>query len=388
MSLNNRSSTKQRNYRRNNPIVYLPNDISYKFSAIIDIVSIRGARLNRTKMSIALKSQSNYYSYNHYSYKNFVPSKKMISKRTFAQLCYIKNKSILKLKGPDSQKFLQGLTTNQMMMLDDNRGMFCNFLSPQGRVLFDAFVYSHNGFYLVEIDSHLSQLFQDHLKRYRLRSLVNIETANLAVWQAWPKEGSLNEAFDAIERHSETLSMAIRDPRHENMGFRFLLPLDENPTFHGEIVSHQDYQIKRILLGVAEGKDDFVYGTSLPLECNSDLMNGSKFDSNVVDFRKGCYLGQELTIRTHHNGVVRKRLVPIQCFDGDEPSEMNYHSQPVLETGQEIFVQGKEKPVGRVSSVVGNIGLGLVRLEHIKDSLRLKNGHNLKPFPSSFINKL
>jgi folate-binding Fe-S cluster repair protein YgfZ len=198
----------------------------------------------------------------------------MFFKRSFAQLSYIKNKSIFKLKGPDSKQFLQGLTTNQMLLLDNDRGMFCAFLTPQGRVLFDAFVYSHDDFYLVEVDSHHKDLFQSHVKRYVLRSDVQVEQSNLAVWQAWPKDGTLNEAFEAIERHSDTLAMAIRDPRHEQLGFRFLLPQDENPTFHGQVVSHQDYEIKRIQLGVAEGNDDFVTGVSLPLECNLDQMNG------------------------------------------------------------------------------------------------------------------
>jgi folate-binding Fe-S cluster repair protein YgfZ len=112
-------------------------------------------------------------------------------------------------------------------------------------------------------------------------------------------------------------------------------------------------------------------------------MEVSAIDS--VDFRKGCYLGQELTIRTHHTGVVRKRLVPVQCFDGSAPHEMRYHPQPVLKPGQDIFVQGKDKPVGRVGSTVGNIGLALLRLEHLQNPLGLSNGHLIKPFPSSFI---
>jgi folate-binding Fe-S cluster repair protein YgfZ len=194
--------------------------------------------------------------------------------RNFAQLSYIKNKAVFKLKGSETQQFLQGLITNQMLLLDDNRGIYCNFLTAQGRVLLDAFVYSHEDFYLVEIDSHHTEVFQSHLKKYILRAKVEVERTNLAVWQAWPKQGTLEEAFHAIEKHSDTLAMAIRDPRHEEMGFRFLLPQDDTPTFHGEVVSHQDYEIKRILLGVAEGKDDFVSGTSLPLECNADLMHG------------------------------------------------------------------------------------------------------------------
>ena len=69
-----------------------------------------------------------------------------------------------------------------------------------------------------------------------------------------------------------------------------------------------DYHLRRTLLGIPEGADDIQLGVSLPLESNLDYMSG-------VDFRKGCYLGQELTIRTYHKGVTRKRIVPVQFYD-------------------------------------------------------------------------
>jgi folate-binding protein YgfZ len=74
----------------------------------------------------------------------------------------------------------------------------------------------------------------------------------------------------------------------------------------------EEYHVRRILNGVPEGIDDFIAGTSLPLECNLDYMNG-------VDFRKGCYVGQELTIRTYHKGITRKRIMPVQYFTPQDP---------------------------------------------------------------------
>jgi folate-binding protein YgfZ len=72
-------------------------------------------------------------------------------------------------------------------------------------------------------------------------------------------------------------------------------------------VSIECYNIHRTLLGIPEGPEDYISGQSLPLESNLDYLNGGKylFHLQIVDFRKGCYLGQELTIRTFHTGVTR-----------------------------------------------------------------------------------
>ena len=116
-------------------------------------------------------------------------------------------------------------------------------------------------------------------------------------------------------------------------------------------LSSEEYTIRRILNGIPEGIEDMWPEQSLPLESNFDYMNGGKakipgeifclrnikknvyirfyinalnsnllffFLTKIVDFRKGCYVGQELTIRTYHTGVVRKRILPVQLYEKDE----------------------------------------------------------------------
>ena len=81
-----------------------------------------------------------------------------------------------------------------------------------------------------------------------------------------------------------------------------------------------DYHVRRILLGIPEGQKDLQTGVALPLESNFDYMSGSNIDylNDLVDFRKGCYLGQELTIRTYHIGVTRKRIVPVVLYNEND----------------------------------------------------------------------
>ena len=74
-----------------------------------------------------------------------------------------------------------------------------------------------------------------------------------------------------------------------------------------------------LMRGVAEGQQEIARDDSLPMNCNIDLMGG-------IDFKKGCYVGQELTIRTHHTGVVRRRVVPVMFYEheGDAPQTLQY----------------------------------------------------------------
>ena len=90
------------------------------------------------------------------------------------------------------------------------------------------------------------------------------------------------------------------------------IALTERPTDASRAAdsSLEAYTLRRSLLGVAETPEELVPGQALPLEASLELQYG-------VDFRKGCYVGQELTARTHHTGVVRKRVVPVLLYELD-----------------------------------------------------------------------
>jgi folate-binding protein YgfZ len=155
------------------------------------------------------------------------------------------------------------------------------------------------------------------------------------------------------------------------MGRRVLADA-QHETLEGvdKVESLETYQIRRVLRGVPEGQKEILHGSALLQESNIDFMGG-------VDFRKGCYVGQELTIRTHHTGVVRKRILPVQLYplDSSPPEKLTYDAKlasnnalPPPET--KIFRQGDEKKkhsTGKFLHGIGNIGFALCRLEAMTD---------------------
>jgi folate-binding protein YgfZ len=168
------------------------------------------------------------------------------------------------------------------------------------------------------------------------------------------------------------------DPRAPSLGRRALLPPNASQELYPDIptVPEQAYTIHRYLQGVPEGPLEIVPNTALPAESNMDIMSG-------IDFRKGCYLGQELTIRTHHTGVVRKRILPVQLYSEGSPTPSSLSYSP----SQSYDIPGglnitrsnrKGRPAGKTLTSVGNIGLALCRLEIMTDVILTAEGGSWK----------
>ncbi|KAG4429014.1 hypothetical protein IFR05_015510 [Cadophora sp. M221] len=142
------------------------------------------------------------------------------------------------------------------------------------------------------------------------------------------------------------------------------------PKVDADESSEDVYRVRRYLKGVPEGQDELVREQALPQESNVDFMGG-------IDYKKGCYVGQELTIRTHHRGVVRKRILPVMLYgmEDAEPMGLEYDVGRGLgvegiprETGIGRF-ERKGRSAGKFIAGVGNVGLGLCRLETMTDVL-------------------
>jgi len=257
----------------------------------------------------------------------------------------------------------------------------------QGKVMYDVFLYSTKAGYLLEFDSRPSEAppLLSYLKRHVLRSKVKIHdvTDEYDIWAAWGSSkdnswettrkwdwatsgsGGVEPSWDhSIECPWGTDVCAIHDRRAVGMGRRLLVRKGEKPQ---DISSHDvgstdDYHLHRILHGVPEGTVDIPPMHAFPMESNLDAMGG-------LDFRKGCYVGQELTVRTFHRGVVRKRILPIYLERpiSDRLALPAYADiKPSLIPKPGVEKTGtRPRGTGKLLSVQKEVGLALLRLEHV-----------------------
>ncbi|KAI9478554.1 MAG: hypothetical protein EXX96DRAFT_482676 [Benjaminiella poitrasii] len=223
-------------------------------------------------------------------------------------------------------------------------GFYSAFLTPSGRMLYDTFIYPVNvgvNFphpkFLIECPESTKDILVRHLKRYILRAKIKIRDCSdeYKLWQLWGP--SLHRLDPTLVKEKQRISdIGCHDPRIQGFGYRAVVKAEQ--------------------------------------DLHPMLPNTSQFEELDIDFRKGCYVGQELTIRTYHTGVVRKRIVPIQIYHKDEAApqtqsvDRSRELPSVLVPQTEIkLVDGKSKrSVGKMGSGTHNIGLALMRLEHVQ----------------------
>ena len=246
------------------------------------------------------------------------------------------DRGFIRVSGTEARAFLQALVTCNMENITPDSAGCGALLSPQGKILFDFFIYAESDGFILDCPNFLAADLLKRLSLYKLRAKLTLEnlTGQLhiqAVWDA-PSEG-------------------LEDPRGGALGHRILCtgpaPQSEAATYHAH----------RIRLGIAEGGLDYVYGDTFPHEANFDRTGG-------IDFHKGCYVGQEVVSRMQHKTQVRKRVVPVY-FDG-----------PALPQGADIVVG--DLSIGRMGSSIAGQGLALLRLDRAEEAQRLTcAGHQI-----------
>ena len=256
-----------------------------------------------------------------------------------ANAALLTERSVLEIGGEDSASFLQGLLTNDVEGLTEGEGRFAGLLSPQGKILFDFFIVSAGDGFLVDCPSKFAADLTKRLKLYRLRALVTIT----GVSGRWGVAAVWGEG--APEWAKANAPIAYPDPRLSGLGFRLLVLGSHQPQFSA---SPGDYDAMRIALAVPEGGKDYAYGDAFPHEACFDLLNG-------VNFKKGCYVGQEVVSRMQHRGTTRTRMLAVSA------------KQQLPQGGADILADGLA--VGRLGSVAGERGVALARVDRVKEAL-------------------
>ena len=221
---------------------------------------------------------------------------------------------ILKITGSESESFLQGLVTNDLARLDDGL-VYTALLTPQGKYIADFFLLRQDGGILLDVDESLADTLMQRLSLYKLRSDVQIAESDLRLRRGTgPMPGG-----------------AHADPRHPDLGWRLYGDAegDDGTDFEAIRVAHCIPET-----GIELTPDTFI------LEAGFGRLNG-------VDFRKGCYVGQEVTARMRHKTQLKKGLVPV-AVKGAAP------------VGSALTTP-EGKPAGTLYSQAGGRGIAYLR---------------------------
>ena len=203
------------------------------------------------------------------------------------------SRAVIRLTGEAWRDFLQGLITQDVSTLAPGELRFGALLTPQGRLAFDLFVSGDDAGALVECQASTREALIQRLILYRLRAKVSVEADPAAV-------GVLFGTDSAPQGW-------LRDPRAAGLGWR---GYGLQPPAGARIADEAGYKAHKLALAVP-GPADWAGETTYPIEANFDLLAG-------IDFKKGCYVGQETTSRMKRRGQIKSRMAPI-AFDGPPP---------------------------------------------------------------------
>jgi len=234
------------------------------------------------------------------------------------------DRAVLRVTGADRVSFLEGLVSNAVSRTVDSP-VYAAMLSPQGKYLFDFIITSDGESLLIDVQAARAQALAQRLNMYRLRADVQIEESGLSVIQGFdaPPEG------------------AFVDPRSDKLGWR------RYSTDTAPALDVAAWDVLRVANAVPESGRELLDNDTYILEAGFEALNG-------VDFRKGCYVGQEVTARMKHKTELKKGLVRVSV-DG------------VAEAGTSIMVG--EKPAGTLFTVSGGEGLAYLRFDRAKEDM-------------------
>jgi folate-binding protein YgfZ len=253
------------------------------------------------------------------------------------RIAELTNRGVVAVGDPNAAAFLDNLFTSDASTAGEGRAVYGGLLTPQGKILFDFIVFADGERYLVDIARPLVPDFVKRLGFYKLRAKVEITdlSSERIVVAAWG-----GEAPPILD------GPVAPDPRNPALGFRAIVPPGADMAPDYSEATEADYHAHRIAIAIPEGGVDFAYGDAFPHDAAMDEFGG-------IDFRKGCYIGQEVVSRMEHRGTARRRPVAVRGTS--------------LAPGAPITAG--DMPVGAVGSAHGDLGVALVRLDRAQEAM-------------------
>ena len=258
----------------------------------------------------------------------------------------LETRGVLQITGDDAHIFLQGLITNNIEWVTSKRSIYACLLTPQGKYLYDFFISAVSGGFLLDIHRASRGAMLQTLKRYKLRSKVELQDVSDSYRVvAFPEKdaiAALGLQQDAGNASFTGGGVFYVDPRYAPLGVRAILSHDTNIPDGFLLGELSGYEALRVKCGVPDGVKDMVSEKDFPMQFGFDALH-------AIDFNKGCYVGQEVTARTKHRGGIRKMPVKVTA------------SQSLPECGSTLTIE--DKIIGTLLSSSGNLGIAQIQKE-------------------------
>ena len=228
------------------------------------------------------------------------------------------DRAIIYINGEDAKEFLQNLISNDINKVSDVNSCFSSLLTPQGKFLYEFMVVKHKLGYFIDCEKSQSEEIFKQLNLYKIRSKVEIlNLSNEFVVASFGYEKYLS-----IEGAKDILGFTFKyredpiflDPRNKHLGARLIINLEKLYLSLKKLDLKNDkienYHTHSHKLGIVPKDLNKLKNKLFGIECNFEELNG-------IDFKKGCYVGQENTARIKLKNKLSKRLLPIKIIDGE-----------------------------------------------------------------------
>ena len=230
----------------------------------------------------------------------------------------LEDRAILYINGPDAKDFLQNLISNDINKVSDSSSCFASLLTPQGKFLYEFIVVKHKSGYFIDCEKSQSEEIFKQLNLYKVRSkveILNLSNEFVVASFGFDKYLSIEGAKDILgftfKYREDPITL---DPRNKDLGARLIINLEKLYLSLKKLGLKDDkienYYRHSHKLGIVPKNLNKLKNKLFGIECNFEELNG-------IDFKKGCYVGQENTARIKLKNKLSKRLLPIEIIDGN-----------------------------------------------------------------------
>ncbi len=229
----------------------------------------------------------------------------------------LKDRAILYVNGQDAGDFLQNLISNDINKVTDNSSCFASLLTPQGKFLYEFIIIKHKSGFFIDCEKSQSEEILKQLNLYKIRSkveILNLSNEFVVASFGYEKYLSIDGSKDILGftmRYRE--DPIVLDPRNKNLGARLIINLEKLYLSLKKLELKDDkienYYDQSHKLGIVPKNLNKLKNKLFGIECNFEELNG-------IDFKKGCYVGQENTARIKLKNKLSKRLLPVEIIEG------------------------------------------------------------------------